>query len=54
MNLDTNLAGRLRNTLLPLTSGMLPLFEAVVNSIHAIEEKKVPMDEGLVRVEILR
>jgi hypothetical protein len=54
MSLDTNLAGRLRNTSLPLTSGMLPLFEAVVNSIHAIEEKKVPMDEGLVRVEILR
>lgn len=33
---------------------MLPLFEAVVNSIHAIEEKKIPMDQGLVRVEILR
>jgi len=54
MSLDTNLKGRLRNTSLPLTSGLLPLFEAVVNSIHAIEEKKVPLDQGLVRVEILR
>jgi len=54
MSLDTNLKGRLRNTSLPLTSGLLPLFEAVVNSIHSIEEKGVPMDQGLVRVEILR
>ena len=54
MSLDTNLAGRLRNTSLPLTSGMLPLFEAVVNSIHAIEEKMVPMENGLIRIEIVR
>lgn len=54
MSLDTNLAGRLRNTSLPLTSGMLPLFEAVVNSIHAIEEKMVPMENGLIRIKIVR
>lgn len=54
MSLDTNLKGRLRNTSLPLSSGLLPLFEAVVNSIHAIEERGVPLDQGLVRVEILR
>lgn len=54
MSLDTNLKGRLRNTSLPLSSGLLPLFEAVVNSIHAIEETGVPLDQGLVRVEILR
>lgn len=54
MSLDTNLKGRLRNTSLPLSSGLLPLFEAVVNSVHAIEERGVPLDQGLVRVEILR
>lgn len=54
MSLATNLKGRLHNTSLPLNSGLLPLFEAVVNSIHAIEERKVPMDHGLVRVQILR
>jgi len=54
MSIDTNLKGRLRNTSLPLSSGLMPLFEAVVNSIHAIEETKMPLDRGLVRVEILR
>jgi anti-sigma regulatory factor (Ser/Thr protein kinase) len=36
MNID--LAGRIRNTNLPYKSALLPLFEAIVNSIHAIEE----------------
>jgi hypothetical protein len=54
MNLATNLRGRLRNTSLPLTSGLLPVFEAVVNSIHAIEEKKLPVEKGEVRLQILR
>jgi hypothetical protein len=38
MTLNTNLRGRLRNTDLPLSSGLFPLFEAVVNSIHSIED----------------
>ena len=39
MSLQTNLKGRLRNTLLPKSHGLMPVFEAVVNSIHSIEEK---------------
>lgn len=39
MSLETNLKGRLRNTFLPKSSGLMPVFEAVVNSIHSIEEK---------------
>ncbi|MCU5782499.1 hypothetical protein MA04_01799 [Alcanivorax balearicus MACL04] len=39
MSLHTNLKGRLRNTSLPKSHGLLPAFEAVVNSIQAIEEK---------------
>jgi hypothetical protein len=40
MSLNTSLKGRLRNTNLPLTHGLAPLFEAVVNSIHSIDERK--------------
>jgi anti-sigma regulatory factor (Ser/Thr protein kinase) len=36
MNID--LPGRIRNTNLPYKSALLPLFEAIVNSIHAIED----------------
>lgn len=38
MSLQTNLRGRLRNTSLPKSHGLMPVFEAVVNSIHSIEE----------------
>ena len=51
MKLETNLLGRLKNTSLPFTSGLLPLFEAVVNSIHSIEEAQTA---GHISVEILR
>jgi hypothetical protein len=39
MSLQTNLKGRLRNTSLPKNHGLMPVFEAVVNSIHSVEEK---------------
>lgn len=39
MSLQTNLKGRLRNTSLPKSNGLMPVFEAVVNSIHSVEEK---------------
>lgn len=39
MSLHTNLQGRLRNTHLPKSHGLLPVFETVVNSIHSLEEK---------------
>ena len=54
MSMDTNLHGRLRNTSLPLSSGLMPLFEAVVNSIHAIEEAALPMSAGRISVHVLR
>jgi hypothetical protein len=38
MSLDTNLHGRLRNTILTLNNGLVLLFEDVVNGIHAVEE----------------
>ncbi|MGE3966530.1 MAG: ATP-binding protein [Planctomycetota bacterium] len=54
MTLRTNLTGRLRNTVLPYSQGLLPLFEAVVNSVHAIEETKGGTAAGRIVVEILR
>jgi hypothetical protein len=52
--METNLKGRLRNTPLPFTNGLLPMFEAVVNSIHAIEEAKLSSEKGKITVEIIR
>lgn len=54
MSIETNLAGRLRNTSLPYGNGLLPLFEAIVNSIHAIEEARLPSGQGTIRIEIDR
>jgi hypothetical protein len=54
MSIETNLRGRLRNTPLPITSGLLPLFEAVVNSIHAIEEAQISSADGVIRIKIDR
>lgn len=54
MTMETNLHGRLRNTSLPYSHGLLPLFEAVVNSIHAIEETVIPSRSGYITVDILR
>lgn len=44
--------GKLGNTSLPVSSGLLPLFEAISNSIHAIAEKKEP--NGEIRIEVIR
>ena len=46
MSLQTNLMGRLRNTDLPKSNALFPLFEAVINSIHAIDEWKTKMDDS--------
>jgi len=54
MSMDTNLAGRLRNTSLPYSHGLAPLFEAVVNSIHAMDEAGLSTSEGRIVVEIVR
>jgi hypothetical protein len=54
MSLSTNLHGRLRNTSLPQSHGLMPLYEAVVNAIHAIEEAGLNMSDGLIDVEIRR
>lgn len=54
MSMETNLKGRLRNTSLPKSHGLMPLFEAVVNSIHSIEELGLNSEEGRISIEIVR
>lgn len=56
MNLNTSLKGRLRNTNLPKTNVLFPLFEAVVNSIHSIDSalKLNPTLEGIITIKIIR
>jgi hypothetical protein len=54
MSMKTNLSGRLRNTSLPASHGLMPLFEAVVNSIHSIEELSEDMSQGRIDIEVMR
>ena len=53
MSLHTNLAGRLRNTNLPESHGLMPVFEAVVNSIQSLEEAD-KLATGQIVLEIIR
>jgi signal transduction histidine kinase len=50
MNIDV--AGRVRNVQLPATKPLLPLFEAVINSIHAVEDAQER--NGRIEVEVFR
>lgn len=59
MDLNTSLKGRLRNTYLPKTSALLPLFEAVVNSIHSIDERikmesQFQLQDSFIRIKFIR
>lgn len=54
MGMETNLHGRLRNTSLPYGRGLLPVFDAVVNSIHSLEEAWLSPNDGTITVQILR
>lgn len=52
--LGTNLSGRVRNTDLPYSNGLLPVFEAIINSIQAIEEKDGNLNQAQIQVIIQR
>ena len=54
MSIQTNLHGRLRNTSLPASNGMLPVYEAVSNAIHAIEDAGISLQNGEIIVQINR
>lgn len=55
-NFSINLAGRIKNFNLPKNQSLIPLFEAIVNSIHAIDERKKeePTLTGEIEIRIIR
>jgi len=48
----TDVAGRVRNVQLPASKPLLPLFEAIINSVHAIEDAKIK--DGKIEIEVFR
>ncbi|MFP1154635.1 ATP-binding protein [Mycobacterium sherrisii] len=55
MALTTSLAGRVRNTTLPKSHALLPLLEAIVNSIQAIDARSEDPDRpGRIDVKVHR
>lgn len=58
-DLTTSLSGRLRNTSLPKTSALFPLLEAIINSIHAIDERiacdsTLSLEDCSITIKIIR
>lgn len=52
---SVDIRGRIRNFKLPKTKPLIPLFEAIVNSIYAIEERKaIENFKGIINIEIVR
>ncbi|HEX8387231.1 MAG TPA: ATP-binding protein, partial [Rubricoccaceae bacterium] len=51
--MKSNVLGRLRNTSVPVSQALLPVYEAVANSVHAIEDG-VGVVNGQIRVELMR
>lgn len=52
-----NLIGRVKNFNLPKNKPLLPLFEAIVNSIHSIEERKqndISFSDGIITIKSVR
>lgn len=50
--MQTDVQGRVRNVSLPASKPLLPLYEAVVNSIQAIEDAKEP--KGQIEIGVIR
>jgi hypothetical protein len=53
----SNIANKVRNTKLPKTKPLMPLFEVISNSIHAIGEAKkagILEDDGEIRIKVIR
>lgn len=47
----TDIVGKIKNTRLPKTKPLFPLFEAISNSIHAIEEANISNGQIIVQIE---
>jgi hypothetical protein len=52
-----NIANKVRNTRLPRTKSLMPLFETISNAIHAIKEAKdndLISDNGTIKIKLIR
>jgi hypothetical protein len=49
-----NVLGRVKNTSLPKTQGLLPLLETIMNSIDAIEDAHDDISHGTIEITILK
>lgn len=52
-----NISGRVKNFPLPKNKPLIPMFEAIVNSLHAIEERKredPSFQSGKISIALLR
>ncbi|GAH63568.1 unnamed protein product, partial [marine sediment metagenome] len=49
---EIDVAGRIKNVQVPVSKPLIPLFEAINNSLDAIEEAKEP--EGRIEIETIR
>jgi hypothetical protein len=49
---ETDVEGRIKNIQVPISKPLTPLFEAITNSLEAIEEAREP--EGRIEIEIIR
>lgn len=52
--MQSNVIGRVRNTNLAKNQGLLPLYEAIINSIDAIEETSGSTPNGNIDITVLR
>lgn len=50
----TNISGKVRNTKLPKSKALWPLYEVISNSIHAIEEKGGDISKGMITITVIR
>lgn len=54
MHIKTSLPGRVRNTNFPKRRPLMPLFEAIINSIQSIEDSDKSTDKGSIKIAINR
>lgn len=52
--MKANVVGRVKNTHLPKSQGLLPLYEAIVNSIDSIEDSGRDLSKASITVKIFR
>ena len=53
ITIETDLEGKINNISSFKKEALLPLFEAIINSVHAIEDRE-DLEKGTIKVNIIR